>query len=124
MAVNNVYKLTEEGVKKCEAFIAECNAKRKEILAAKLDTAEDTNIPTVEDIESDINAFGVDEENEYFNGWGVTDNYNSDYPIGLTLGVDFVEQSETDTKESGVEITSHSMGVVHTAVEQEGGFVQ
>lgn len=97
------YKLTEEGVKKCETFIAGCNAKRKEILAAKLDTAEDTNIPTVEDIESDINAFGVDEENEYFNGWGVTDNYNSDYPIGLTLGVDFVEQLEADAIVGGVD---------------------
>ena len=33
----------------------------------------------------------LDEEGDYFNGWGVTDNYNSDYPIGLTLGIDFVE---------------------------------
>lgn len=87
-----MYKLTEQGIKKCERFIAECNAKRKAILDAKLDTAEDTNIPTVEDIESDINAFGIDEENKYFNGWGVTDNYNSDYPISLILGIDFIER--------------------------------
>lgn len=89
-----MYKLTEKGIKECERFIAECKAKRKEILDANKDTAEDTNIPTVEDIESDINDFGVDEEGDYFNGWGVTDNYNSDYPIGLTLGVDFVEMPQ------------------------------
>lgn len=86
-----MYKLTEQGIEVCENFIAECNAKRKEILDAGIDTADETNIPTIEDIESDINAFGVDEENYYFNGWGVTDNYNSDYPIGLELGIDFVE---------------------------------
>ena len=86
-----MYKLTEKGIKECERFITECNAKRKEILDARLDTVDYTEIPTVEDIEDDINVFGVDEEGDYFNGWGVTDNYNSDYPIGLTLGIDFVE---------------------------------
>ena len=91
MEEKNMYKLTEHGIKKCEKFIAECRAKRKEILDAKLDTADETDLPTIEDIESDINAFGVDEEGDYFNGWGVTDNYNSDYPIGLTLGIDFIE---------------------------------
>lgn len=86
-----MYKLTEQGIKECNMFIAECKAKRKEILDAGKDTADDTNIPTVEDIESDINGFGVDEDGDYFNGWGVTDNYDSDYPLGLTLGVDFIE---------------------------------
>ena len=107
-----MYKLTEQGIKECEKFISNCEAKRKEILDAKKDmpgprlsrvwhfpggtpTAEETNIPTVSDIESDINAFGVDEDGDYFNGWGVTDNYNSDYPIGLTLGIDFIEINET-----------------------------
>lgn len=82
-----MYKLTEHGVKECEKFIVECRAKRKEILDAGKDTAEETNIPTVEDIESDINFFGVDEDGDYCNSWGVTDNYDSDYPIGLTLGI-------------------------------------
>ena len=91
MEEKNMYKLTEHGIKECEKFIAECRAKRKEILDAKLDTADETDLPTIEDIESDINAFGVDEEGDYFNGWGVTNNYNSDYPIGLTLGIDFIE---------------------------------
>lgn len=89
-----MYKLTEHGIRECEKFIAECQAKRKEILDAGKDTAEETNIPTIEAIESDINAFDIDEDGNYFNGWGVTDNYNSDYPIGLTFGIDFIKISE------------------------------
>lgn len=86
-----MYKLTEQGVKKCKIFIAECIAKRKEILDAKKDTADDTVIPTIDDIESDINDF-LDEDGDYYNCWGVTDNYSSDLPICLTLGIDFVER--------------------------------
>lgn len=89
-----MYKLTKKGIKECERFIAECKAKRKEILDAGKDTAEDTNIPTIEDIESDINTFDVDEDGGYFDGWGVTDNYDSDRVLGLTLGIDFVEVNE------------------------------
>lgn len=85
-----MYKLTEQGIKKCEAFIVECNAKRKEILDAGKDTAYDTLLPTVEDIEIDIEEF-IDEDGDYYNCWGVTDNYESDYAIGLTLGKDFKE---------------------------------
>jgi hypothetical protein len=84
------YKLTEQGICECKRFIAECEEKRKRILELGLDTVEDTNIPTIEDIESDVNAFGVDEEGDYFNGWGVTDNYDSDRVLGLTLGIDLV----------------------------------
>lgn len=86
-----MYKLTECGIKECERFIAECNAKRKEILDARIDTADDTNIPTVEDIECDIGAF-IDEDGEYYSCWGVTDHYSSDYPICLVLGTDFIER--------------------------------
>lgn len=86
-----MYKLTKQGIEKCKIFIAECNAKRKEILDAKKDTADDTITPTIEDIENEIQFF-LDEDGEYYNGWGVTDNYDSDLPICLTLGVDFIEQ--------------------------------
>lgn len=88
-----MYKLTEKGIKECERFIAECNAKRKEILDAGLDTADDTEILTTEIIEQDIELF-VDEDGDYYNYWGVTDNYNSDWGIGLTLGVDFIDVAE------------------------------
>ena len=82
--------MTEHGVKKCERFIAECIAKRKEIIDAGIDTADDTILPTTKDIESEIEIF-IDEDGEYYNFWGVTDNYNSDYAICLKLGIDFME---------------------------------
>lgn len=85
-----MYKLTELGIKECERFIAECIAKRKEIIDAGIDTADDTILPTTKDIESEIEIF-IDEDGEYYNFWGVTDNYNSDYAICLKLGIDFME---------------------------------
>lgn len=85
-----MYKLTEQGIEECKIFIRECIAKRKEILDARIDSADDTYIPTIEDIECDIADY-IDEDGEYYNCWGVTDNYNSDRPICLKLGVDFVE---------------------------------
>ena len=86
-----MYKLTEHGIKECEGFIAECIAKRKEIIDAGIDTADDTILPTTKDIESEIEIF-VDEDGEYYNFWGVTDNCNSDYAICLKLGIDFMER--------------------------------
>lgn len=44
------YILTEKGRENVAWFIKECKAKRKEILDAGLDTADDTNLPTEEDI--------------------------------------------------------------------------
>ena len=85
-----MYKLTALGIKECERFIAECIAKRKEIIDAGIDTADDTILPTTKDIESEIEIF-IDEDGEYYNFWGVTDNYNSDYAICLKLGIDFME---------------------------------
>lgn len=82
------YALTEIGKKKVEWFIRECAAKSKEILDAGFDTADETELPTVEDIVSDINWDGVDEEGEYYNSWGITDNCSSDCCF-LTLGIDF-----------------------------------
>lgn len=92
-----MYKLTHEGIKKCQSFIAECEAKRKEILDARLDSDELTTIPSIEDIESDINGMGIDQDGDYYNSWGVTDNYNSDKPIGLTIDIDFIEIPDETT---------------------------
>ena len=86
-----MYRLTNLGIRSCEHFIRECNAKRKEILDAGKDTADETNIPTVEDIECDINFIGIDQYGEYLNSWGVTDHYDSDYPLRLILGSSFIE---------------------------------
>lgn len=44
------YILTEKGREKVTWFIKECAAKRKEILDAGIDTADDTNLPTEEAI--------------------------------------------------------------------------
>lgn len=87
---HNMYKLTKHGKEVVKHFIKECNAKKKEILDAELDKAEDTNIPTIEDIESDIDAF-IDEDGEYYNCWGITDNYSS-FPLCLKDGIDFTLQ--------------------------------
>ena len=86
------YKLTEQGKKECKIYINELKAKRKEILDARLDTADETEIPTIDDIVSDLSyGAGADEDSNYYNNWGVTDNYNGDYPLRLELGKDFVE---------------------------------
>ena len=84
----NVYKLTDKGIANIEMYIREMQAKKKEILDAGLDTADETNIPTVSDIFIDAIDMGFDEYGEAFNGWGVTDNYDADYPIFLKLGDD------------------------------------
>ena len=89
-----MYALTKQGKETVALFIRECAAKRKEILDAQKDTAKDTILPNEADILADINAgVGVDEDGDYFNGWGVTDRYDSDTVLGLSLGKDFVEVS-------------------------------
>ncbi len=84
------YSYTEEGLKRVNEYIEELKAKRKEILDAKIDTADDTTLPTVDDILADAEDTGFDEDGEYVNGWGVTDNHDSDYPMSLKLGIDVI----------------------------------
>lgn len=79
--------LTNIGEEKVLHYLAELRAKRKEILDAGKDTADETELPTIEDILADIYSF--EENNEYYNGWGVTDNYDSDYPLRLEECVDY-----------------------------------
>ncbi len=86
-----MYKLTEKGKREALLFIRNCKAKQKEILDAKLDTADETKLPTAEDIENDINFTDLDDENgDYYNGWGVTNNYDSDI-LHLEYDKDFIE---------------------------------
>ena len=82
-------KLTEIGLKKVNAYIDELVAKRKEIMDAGLDTADETTLPDVNSIIDDIEAF--EENGEYWNCWGVTDNYDSDGPINLVRGDDYTD---------------------------------
>lgn len=85
---NVEYRLTEEGEKIADIFIDELKAKRKEILDAGLDTADITYIPVLDDIVDDVNCIGVDKDGNYYNSWGITDNYDSDYPLSLKVGKD------------------------------------
>jgi len=84
------YILTENGLENIQCFIKNLQAKRKEILDAGQDTADDTNLPDVEDIFTDAVENGFDEDGESYNCWGVTDNYDSDGPVVLKLGKDVI----------------------------------
>ena len=86
------YIFTDAGKAKAESYINELEAKKKEILDAGLDTCDDTNIPGLSDILADVNDFDVDEDGEYYNGWGVTDHYDSDGPLCLKLGEDIISE--------------------------------
>lgn len=79
--------LTKIGERKVKEYIEELKAKRKEILDARLDTANETELPTIEDILSDI--YNFEKDNEYYNNWGVTDNYDGDLPIWLEENIDY-----------------------------------
>lgn len=79
--------LTKKGEEAVRTFIQECEAKRKEILDAGLDTADETTLPTVEDIQNDIMSFPL-ENGCYYNCWGVTDHYDSDV-LNLEQDIDF-----------------------------------
>lgn len=96
MSQRKEFRLTNKGLDKVRAFLTECEAKRKEILDAKKDTADDTEIPSVEDILSDINCgVGIDADGEYYNNWGVTDNCESDHPLSLSVNTDLEEHTVT-----------------------------
>lgn len=82
------YVFTVNGYRTAKRFIAECAAKRKEILDAGIDTADETELPTAQDILDDVNTgVGLDEGNEYFDSWGITDHYSS-HPLSLFVGED------------------------------------
>ncbi len=88
------YKFTDVGRKKAEDYLAELNAKRKEILDAGLDTVNESDCKniTIDDLLDDAIDTGFDEDNEAINGYYVTDNYDSDSPYCFKLGVDIVKK--------------------------------
>lgn len=89
-----MYRLTEKGKEEVEQFIREITAKRKEVLDAGLDTADDTTLPTVEEIEEDIAFSGIDSDGDYCNGWGVTDSPEYDMAIALSIGIHFLPDED------------------------------
>lgn len=62
-------KLTANGEAKVKQYINELWAQRKEILDVQKDTVDETTIPEVKDIISDIETF-LDEDGDYCNNWG------------------------------------------------------
>lgn len=102
------YRLTKDGKQRVSDYISELKAKRKEILDAGKDTADETELPTEQDIVADLEFMGLDFDDRdgayYCNGWGVTDNYESDYPLLLKLGRDFEEVADESLKESSSEL--------------------
>lgn len=110
------YYLTREGRQKAEAYIRGLEAKRREILDAGKDAADETDLPGLGDIEDDIALIGVEWDGSdgpcYYNGWGVTDSYESDGPLNLVYGQDFVEggyvPSDDDTVIIAEQYTSGS----------------
>ena len=93
------YKLTEQGKQECEQYITELKAKRKEILDAGIDTIAKTVLPSVENIEDDMQDEVSDDS--YISSWGATDHY--ELPIMLEKGKDFIlitpENDENIAKE-------------------------
>ena len=85
---SHVFKLTEKGMETVRAYIEELKAKQKEILDAGIDTADEVELPTVEDILSDIEFMGLDDDGVYYNNWAVTNEYDGDNALCLELGED------------------------------------
>lgn len=78
-------RYTDAFITSAKQFISECEAKRKEILDACKDTVEDTTLPDIDALADDAVFMGADEDGLCYNCWGVTDNYESDYPFVCKL---------------------------------------
>ena len=83
-----IFRLTDIGKKNAGDYIARLSIQRNAAISSGIDSAEFTELPTIEDIEEDVNFIGLDSENEYINNWAITDNYSSDYPLLLILNLD------------------------------------
>ena len=66
-------------------YIYICAGNQVSILAANKDTCDDTELPTMYDLIDDALATGANDEGECYNCWGVTDNYNTDFPFGCVI---------------------------------------
>lgn len=94
--METIYRLTAGGKIKSQRYINELIAYRKEILDAGLDTADDTPIPTFEDIECDIDAFENEEDDEYYNSWSIADDTTMNMPLWLKYEEDYLETDIVD----------------------------
>lgn len=74
----NYVRYTDAFCALAEQYISECIAKRKEILDADKDTANETALPNFKALVEDVLSEEADENGLCFSCWGVTDNYDSD----------------------------------------------
>lgn len=83
-------ELTEEGRERVDQYLQELQTERKEILDAGMDTADETSLPSYEDILMDIDNY--EEENEYMGAWPVSDNTLADTSLYLERDRDYVNR--------------------------------
>lgn len=91
--IDNVFTLTQQGIGKVTDYMSHLEAKRKDILDAGLDTVDedDLGLPAVGGFVNALQNFYDPELKEYCDGWGVTPNYEADYPLRLELNKDFIK---------------------------------
>lgn len=82
--------LTDQGRTALTAYNAYLARLRDDIVAGGLDEVGTTQLPTEDDVVSDIRWTGWDEDGDYLDCWAVTDGYDSDVPLALRYGEDFV----------------------------------
>lgn len=79
--MNDTITTTKEFDDSLNSYLIELAAKRKKIVDSGKDSAC-FPLPTRDDIINDIvYGIGLDNCEEYYNNWAVTDNYDSDYPF-------------------------------------------
>ncbi|MFN2926478.1 hypothetical protein ACKX2L_06085 [Lachnospiraceae bacterium YH-ros2228] len=86
-------KLTRNGKAVVAKCLNEMQKRRNEILDAGLDTADETTLPTEQDILSDI-LNGLDGDGDYVRNWNCTDHCG--YGIFLSHEADFVVEKGDD----------------------------
>lgn len=82
-------ELTPEGKTAITQFLKELEETRKDRLDAKYDTADQTSVPTLEEIIEDIgDEENIDDDGNYHGTWGCTDN--TELTLHLEVFKDFV----------------------------------
>ncbi len=83
-----MYKLTTEGIQKCNDFIDEIKKRKEELLGTDADGETDnTIIPDLETIEADVNDYSDMNDRQFTKEWKITDEVNSK-PLVLKMGKD------------------------------------
>ena len=104
------FAFTENGLKNAQTFIRECNAKRKEVLDAQLDTAEDTSLPTEGDILCDL-----------YCGIGTISLFMAKYAkkvYGIEIVKEAIDAAKKNAKINNVDNTEFYAGDVEVVLDE------